>query len=75
MTNMKKEPYPDDRKKFTWLAGSMTCIVLLALTVNVLQDTVLAGAGGYVKRRFYYEKVITQKGLDLHKGMYWKEKE
>jgi hypothetical protein len=33
-----------------------TGFVLLALTDNILQDTVQAGAGQYVKRRLYYEK-------------------
>lgn len=75
MTIMKKEPFGDDRRKFTWLAGCLTCLVLLALTVNILQDTVLAGAGEYVKRRIYYEKEISRKGLSLHEGKYWKEKE
>ncbi len=70
-----KEPLSDDTKKFTWLAGALTGLVLLALTANVLQDTVLAGAGEYVKRRLYYERVISQKGLSLHEGTFWKEKE
>lgn len=72
---MTQEPFPDDRKKFIWLAGSLTVLVLLVLTMNLLQETFLAGAGEYVKRRLYYEQAISRKGLSLHEGKYWKEKE
>ncbi|HWR73566.1 MAG TPA: hypothetical protein VN604_10380 [Nitrospirota bacterium] len=72
---MTKEPFWDDKRKFIWLAGFLTGLVLLVLTVNLLQETVLAGAGEYVKRRLYYEQAISQKGLSLHEGKYWKEKE
>lgn len=64
-----------DTKKFTLLIRIMTAIIALILSYNIFQEHVMTGVGDYVKRRVYYERVISKKGLSLHKGMYWKEKE
>ncbi len=70
---MIKEPFRGDGKKFVWTAGILTGLVILSLVANIIQETVLIEAGSYVKRRIYYEQVISQKGLGLHEGKYWKE--
>ncbi len=64
-----------DTKKFTVFIKIMAALVALVLTYNIFQEYIMTGVGDYVKRRMYYERVISKKGLTLHKGMYWKEKE
>jgi hypothetical protein len=64
-----------DTKKFNILIKVMTVIIVLILSYNIFQEYIMTGVGDYVKRRMYYERVISKKGLSLHKGMYWKEKE
>jgi hypothetical protein len=64
-----------DTKKFNILIKVMTAIIVLILSYNIFQEYIMTGVGDYVKRRMYYERVISKKGLSLHKGMYWKEKE
>jgi hypothetical protein len=63
-----------DEKKFTILAIALALVCFLVLATTVLQEQV-AGIGQYIERRAYYEKTISKKGLSLHKGLYWKEKE
>ena len=63
-----------DDKKFVALVTVSTIVCLLVLAATMLQEQV-AGLGQYAERRLYYEKTISKKGLSLHKGMYWKEKE
>ncbi len=64
-----------DEKKFGLFMGIATALVAIILSYNILQEHFAPGLEGYVQRRMHYEKVISKKGLDLHKGMYWKEKE
>ncbi len=64
-----------ETKKFDILIRLVTALVVLILSYNILQEHIMTGVGDYVKRRIYYERVISKKGLSLHKGMYWKEKE
>ncbi len=62
-------------KKFTILMYAVTALTFLVLSYAVLQEYVMPDLGAYVQRRLYYERTISKKGLSLHKGMYWKEKE
>jgi len=64
-----------DIRKFKVLALLTTVLVFLALSFNVFQEYFLSDLGGYLKRRAYFEQVISKKSLNLHKGMYWREKE
>ena len=64
-----------DQNKSTMLLGGATVLVALVLASNAFLDDYLAGLGERVRRRVHYENVIQKKGLDLHKGVYWKEKE
>jgi len=64
-----------DARKFHILMYAAATLTLLILAYNVSQDLFMPGIEGYIKRRLYFEQVISKKGLDLHKGMHWKEKE
>lgn len=64
----------NDAKKFKLLLLASAGLVLLTLTYSVLEEFVMPGLEGYLQRKGYYERVISQKGLSLHKGLYWKEK-
>jgi len=64
-----------DRNKATALISGAAVLVLLVLSSNVFLDDYLAGLGERARRRLHYENAIRKKGLDLHKGLYWKEKE
>ncbi len=70
----RKGPLPDT-KKFKALMYAVTALAFLVLSYAVLQEYVMPGLGSYVQWRLHYERVISKKGLSLHKGMYWKEKE
>lgn len=64
-----------DSRKFRLLTGAAASLVLLVLFTGMLQDSILPELEGYIRRRIYYERVISTKGLGLHEGMYWKEKQ
>jgi len=67
-----------DAKKFKILIFITTTLTFLILSYNVLQEYFMPRLEGYLEgrqRQIYYEEVISKKGLSLHKGMYWKEKE
>ncbi|MBI4689020.1 MAG: hypothetical protein HY754_01910 [Nitrospirae bacterium] len=64
-----------DSGKFRILIFITTVLTVLILSFNMFEEYFMAGIGDYLKRRVYYEKVILKKGLSLHRGMYWKEKE
>lgn len=65
----------NDTKKFKIALLITTVLTVLILSYNVLSEYFMPEIEGYLERRIYYEKVISQKGLSMHKGMYWKEKE
>ena len=64
-----------DKKKFKILAILATLLTVFILSYNVISEYFMPEIEGYLERRIYYEKVISKKGLSLHKGMYWKKKE
>ena len=64
-----------DRYKFTLLIMCAAVLVVLVLSSNIFLDEYLADLGERGKRQSHYENVLQKKGFDLHKGMYWKEKE
>jgi len=65
----------NDIRKFRLLAILTTTLIVLILSYNVISEYFMPEIEGYLERRIYYEKVISKKGLSMHKGMYWKEKE
>lgn len=64
-----------DRKKFTVLISATAFLAIFIMLYSMAQDLFLPGIEDYARRRIYYERVTSKKGLSLHKGMYWKEKE
>ncbi len=64
-----------DKKKFKLLAILATLLTVFILSYNVISEYFMPEIEGYLERRIYYEKAISKKGLSLHRGMYWKEKE
>lgn len=65
----------DDIKKIKLLLILTTTLTFLILAYNILEEYFLPGFEAYLQRRIYYERVISKKGLDLYKGVYWREKE
>jgi len=65
----------NDTRKFNILILITTILIIFILSYSIFQEYFMTEVGGYLQRRFYYERVISKKGLSLHKGMYWKEKE
>ncbi|MBI5741567.1 MAG: hypothetical protein HZA16_12745 [Nitrospirae bacterium] len=62
-----------DIKKFNTFAALSALLVFCILSYNVLQEYISTELGGYIKRRVYYEQVLSKKGLGLHKGKYWRK--
>jgi hypothetical protein len=67
-------PMKDERKLKLLLLTSVTLTISI-LAYSILQEYVMPDIEGYLQRKNYYERTISKKGLSLHKGMYWKEKE
>jgi hypothetical protein len=61
-----------DSKKFKMLLYGTVALVVLVLSFNLFQEQVLHDVEAYVQRRLHFERVISKKGLSLHRGMYWK---
>lgn len=64
-----------DTKKFRSLIILTTVLCATVLLYNIFQEIYFQDIEGYIKRRLYYERVISRKGLELHKAMHWKEKD
>jgi hypothetical protein len=64
-----------DEKKFKILSVLTTLLILCIISYNVFQEYFKTEIGDYIKRRIYYEKVISKKELSLHKGKYWRKVE
>ena len=62
-----------DERKFRILAICITFLIVIILSYNVFQEYFTTGIGSYIKRRIYYEKIISKSGLPLHEGKYWKK--
>ena len=64
-----------DSTRFKILLFASTTLVGLILSYSIIQEYVVFDIDAYLQRRSYYERVISKKGLSLHKGLYWKEKQ
>lgn len=61
----------DDRKiGLAVILGGLLCV--LAIAYNVSDEYFLRDVEGYFKRKIYYEKFISGKGLSEKKALYWK---
>ena len=62
----------DDRKfRFTIIISLL--LVVCILSYNIIHEYYAAEIGSYLARRAYYEKVISKKGLTLHKAKFWRK--
>jgi len=64
-----------DTRKFRMVMIVAVMLTALVILQNVAKEYFMADMEGYVKRRIYYERTISQKGLSEQKGMYWKEQQ
>lgn len=64
-----------DTRKFRVIMVAAVMLTAMVILHNVAQEYFMADMEGYVKRRLYYERTISQKGLSEKKGMYWREQE
>ena len=64
-----------DQRKFNVAMIAGVVLVATVLASNTVLEPLLAGLGERMKRRSHYEEVISQKGLSLHRGVFWKEKQ
>jgi len=61
-----------DTGKLKLLLIATAGLICLVLAYSVVQEHVLPGIEGYLQRKNYYERTISNKGLSEHKAMYWK---
>ena len=68
------ETLSSDRRfgALVWGAG---LICVLALLYNIASAYFLPDLEAYVARRVYYERVISEKDLSMHKARHWKAEE
>jgi hypothetical protein len=62
----------NDDRKFRILAVLSTILVVSIISFNVFQEYFSTEFGSYLKRRIYYEKVLSGKGLPLHDAKHWR---
>lgn len=62
-----------DETKFRLFTGISILLIMVSLFFNVYGERFLKDIGSYLERRFYYERVISKKGLSLHRALYWKQ--
>lgn len=62
-----------DDKKFRTFIIIITVLVTVILSYNVTQEFFRTEIGGYLKRKLYFEEVISTKKLPMHPAKYWKE--
>jgi len=61
--------------KFRMIIIAAVLLTALVILQNVAKEYFMTDIEGYITRRLYYERTISQKGLSEKKGMYWREQE
>jgi hypothetical protein len=62
----------DDRKfRLAVVFAALLCVLTVAY--NIAGEYLIPDIESYVQRRLYYERVISQKGLSMHRAEYWRE--
>ena len=64
-----------DSRKLSLLAIAAACLAVLSVAFSTVLEPLASGLGETARRRERYERAVSEKGLTLHEGMYWKEKE
>lgn len=62
-----------DEKKFRLFIGVSVLLIMISLLFNIFGERFSKDIGSYLERRFYYERVISKKGLSLHRALYWRQ--
>ncbi len=62
-----------DEKKFKLVTAVSLVVCVLAILYNIASEYLIPDMEGYIQRKLYYERVISKKGLSLHKAQYWRE--
>ncbi|MBI4843480.1 MAG: hypothetical protein HY809_04055 [Nitrospirae bacterium] len=62
-----------DDRKFRIFIIIAVILVAAILSYNSTQEFFTSEVGGYLKRKLYFEEVISKKGLPMHPAKYWKE--
>ncbi len=70
---LKSDMVMDDSKKLKMLVWTTGVLCVLAMAFSVASDSFLPEIGSYLERKMYFESVISEKGLSMHKGDYWKK--
>lgn len=65
----------NDDRKFRIAMIVTVLLVVCTISFPLFQEYVMVPIGDYLQRRFYYERVISKKGMSLHRGEYWRQKE
>jgi hypothetical protein len=61
-----------DARKFKLLSAAAALLCMLSVAYNMASEYILPDIEDYIKRRLYYEQVISKKGLSLHEAEYWR---
>ena len=61
----------DDAVKLRMAVVLVASLCVLSFAYNVTSEYILPDIEGYLKRRLYYETVISKKGLSMHRTTYW----
>jgi hypothetical protein len=62
-----------DERKFRITLILSAVLVFTILSYNMAEEFFFSEIGSYLKRRIYFERVISKKGIDLHEGKYWRK--
>jgi len=63
----------NDARKAGILVGGATAIIALTLIFNLAGETLVSPLIKRLERKMYFERVISKKGLSLHKARFWEE--
>jgi lipopolysaccharide export LptBFGC system permease protein LptF len=64
-----------DGGRFSSLLIAAACLAVLSVAYDAVIAPIMSRFAETARRRERYEKAVNEKGLSLHPGMYWKEKE
>ena len=64
-----------DTRKFKLLTIAAAALIGLILSHAVFQEHGITDLESYLQRKTYYDRIISKKGLSLHQGLYWKDKQ
>jgi hypothetical protein len=73
MSEKRLEDSMSDLKKFYVLIFLSILLVIFIIINNLLEERLSRDLLSYLERRYYYERVISKKGLSLERARYWRE--